>query len=223
MARTKPPVPAQQPDTRATLGKALQGAAATALQRAAARGELSGHDIVALARTGQDLDAANQNRSPFRLEGRKTALTPEVFDAIVTSLVNGSTLEAAAAAAGIGTATVHEWIARGLGTDERPSTPLYAEFADAVTRAREQAVHVAMNAVFIAGTVGIGGQPPDPKMAVEWLRLAEPRRFTKRIALDVGEVMKRAEEVARELGLEGHAESIRERAEQILAAAGGGR
>jgi hypothetical protein len=56
----------------------------------------------------------------------------------------GNYLATSARIVGIGSTTLHEWLARGEGTDTRESTPLYADFAVAVRKAEaeSQAVHV---------------------------------------------------------------------------------
>ena len=67
---------------------------------------------------------------------RPSKLTPQVQAAIVASIANGATRQAAADLAGIGAATVREWIARGEGRDpDRPATPELEDFAAEVRRA----------------------------------------------------------------------------------------
>ena len=149
--------------------------------------------------------------------GRPTTLTPAVHRAIVNSVKAGAPLHAAAGAAGVPYNTVRDWLSRGRGNDDRPATQPFAAFAAAVDEAGEHAVREAFDALYKAGLAG------EWRALEAWLRLMYPRQYGKRITLQVDEVMAAAEEVARELGLEGHAEAIRERAEQILAAAGGGR
>ena len=68
--------------------------------------------------------------------GRPCKLTPSIQAAIVASIANGATRQAAADLAGIGAATVREWIARGEGRDpDRPATPELEDFAAEVRRA----------------------------------------------------------------------------------------
>jgi hypothetical protein len=68
--------------------------------------------------------------------GRPTKLTPALHDAIVQAVSRGLSPIKAAVLAGIDESTVLEWLARGDGRDpDRPQTPLYASFADAVKRA----------------------------------------------------------------------------------------
>ena len=79
---------------------------------------------------------------------RPTALTPEVFDAIVTALQAGNYIDDAAAYAGVHQRLVFTWLEKGRNADEAdeqglPLTPnerLYMHFLHAVETARSQAV-----------------------------------------------------------------------------------
>jgi hypothetical protein len=75
--------------------------------------------------------------------GRRTKLTPEVQNKIVDALSAGNYFEVACEYAGISRMVGLEWLARGRGDDpQRPKTQLYADFANAVTRAQaEDEVH----------------------------------------------------------------------------------
>ena len=66
--------------------------------------------------------------------GRPTKLTADVQSRVCEALSLGVSIEAAAAHAGIGTATHHEWCVRG-----RDGESPYAEYLDATTRARDSA------------------------------------------------------------------------------------
>ena len=68
--------------------------------------------------------------------GRTTKLTPQVQESIVRAVTAGVPVVQAAQLAGIDKATVLEWIARGEGRHQRPARALYADFADAIARAR---------------------------------------------------------------------------------------
>jgi hypothetical protein len=71
--------------------------------------------------------------------GRKPSLTPALQQAIVTAVAGGVPYVQACLLAGIKKATAIEWLERGEGRHSvRPSTPLYASFADAIARARAQ-------------------------------------------------------------------------------------
>lgn len=75
--------------------------------------------------------------------GRRTKLTPQVQKKIVDALSAGNYFEVACEYAGISAVLGCEWLARGRGEDpDRPKKPVYAEFAEAVTRAQaEDEVH----------------------------------------------------------------------------------
>ena len=68
--------------------------------------------------------------------GRKTKLTPTLQAAMVQAVTAGVPLVTAAQYAGVDKATVLEWIARGEARHQRAATALYADFADAIQKAR---------------------------------------------------------------------------------------
>ena len=68
----------------------------------------------------------------------RTKLTPQLQQQFCEALHSGLTFAGACDLVGIARPTFHEWMARGEGTHERPSTPALAEFADAVKEARSQ-------------------------------------------------------------------------------------
>jgi hypothetical protein len=71
--------------------------------------------------------------------GRRPRLTPTLQQAIVTAIAGGVPFEAACRMAGVRPTEAHEWRQRGEGTHStRPCTPLYADFAEALARARAQ-------------------------------------------------------------------------------------
>lgn len=198
-------------DTAATGAKALVGKDVP---------PLSPTDVATLARTGTDLKRDTEVKPFARLSvGRGTNLTPAVHEAIVTSIANGSTSEAAAAAAGIAERTLYSWLQQAKG--EKPN-PRCVQLMLDVTRAKQQAVSVALNSVFVAGTRGYDGLPPDWRAAVEWLRLMYPTAYGKRLSVDMSEAKAAAERVAREHGLEGHEEDILALANEIATSAGAG-
>lgn len=88
--------------------------------------------------------------------GRRTRLTPEVADSIVTAVRTGAPLQVSAQAVGIPANTFWEWMARGEGVDhDRPSSPLYAEFAKRVRRA-ESEQHLLLVGVIRTAAVNRG-------------------------------------------------------------------
>jgi hypothetical protein len=63
-------------------------------------------------------------------------LTPEVRETIIQAISAGNYLETAAAYAGVGTSTLHQWLKKGQDPN---SHPIYREFAEDVARARAAA------------------------------------------------------------------------------------
>src|SRR5436309_11236469 len=72
---------------------------------------------------------------------RPTKLTAAVRKTICDAVREGSSFEGACEAAGVAVSTGHEWFARGMGRDPRgrPAAASFAEFAEALTRARAEA------------------------------------------------------------------------------------
>lgn len=66
----------------------------------------------------------------------RTKLTPQLSKDFCQALHDGLTFAGACDLVGIAPQTFHEWMARGEGTHERPQTPQFAAFADAVKEAR---------------------------------------------------------------------------------------
>lgn len=71
--------------------------------------------------------------------GRQTKSTPAIQTAIVQAVSLGVPLVTAGHYAGVSKPTILEWLQRGQGTHtSRPTTRLYAAFADAIAHARAQ-------------------------------------------------------------------------------------
>jgi hypothetical protein len=71
---------------------------------------------------------------------RPSKLTREVQETICAAVEEGVSFETACEVADVAAATGWEWLARGMGRDpDRPSSPEFAEFAEALTRARARA------------------------------------------------------------------------------------
>lgn len=69
--------------------------------------------------------------------GRPPRLNPELQKRIVTAIAGGNTLEASSWSAGVRPKQVLGWVQRGEGRDKkRRKTKLYADFADAIKKAR---------------------------------------------------------------------------------------
>jgi hypothetical protein len=76
-----------------------------------------------------------------RARGRPTKLNVTVQVRICIALRRGATLTAACGEAGVSLKTVCEWMARGRGEDpQRPRTPAYQTFVEAVQRAIDRGV-----------------------------------------------------------------------------------
>ena len=74
-----------------------------------------------------------------KLTGRPTKLTQAIFAAIVQAVSGGVPYIRAAAMADVRVETAMEWRRRGENTDRRrPTTPLYAQFAQALKKAEAQ-------------------------------------------------------------------------------------
>src|SRR3990167_4587665 len=71
-------------------------------------------------------------------QGRPTKLTQAVFTAIINAVSGGVPYLRAAAMANIGPDAAMEWRRRGENVDNRPTTPLYANFAKALKKAEAQ-------------------------------------------------------------------------------------
>ena len=65
------------------------------------------------------------------MAGRKTKLTANIQEIIITAIKKGLTFEAACEYAKVGKSTFYEWLERG----ERDKKGIFTEFADAVKRA----------------------------------------------------------------------------------------
>lgn len=72
---------------------------------------------------------------------RPTKLTPELMVGIVSLVERCVPPVTAAGAFGVSRTTYFEWLQRadGRAGDDRPSEPIYVEFADAITNAERQA------------------------------------------------------------------------------------
>jgi hypothetical protein len=70
------------------------------------------------------------------MAGRRTTLTPALQAKIVAAIRAGNAFGPTCEAAGVPAQTGYEWVRRGRGDDpDRPWTPQYAAFAEAVRQA----------------------------------------------------------------------------------------
>lgn len=145
--------------------------------------------------------------------GGRTALTPEIANAIARAVEGGSPLKYAALAAGITTACVHDWEARGAAGEEP-----FAEFVHILARARAKGIVAALQGVK-DGTLVSGKS--DWKALREWLATIAPEEFAPTSTI---EVKVRGEAVAHVLRLlrGGLDPAAYNRCVDVLRSAGGG-
>lgn len=86
-------------------------------------------------RKEESIENVGSNRRPTMPAGRPTKLTPEIQDAIVKQLANGSYLETACASVGISRVSMLNWLRRGA----RSKKGIYREFLSAVRAAQADA------------------------------------------------------------------------------------
>ena len=168
--------------------------------------------------------------------GRRTRLTPKIQQKIVEAIARGVPFQSACLLAGVPVSVGKEWRARGEGVDpDRPSTPLYAAFADAVAQARaideDQRVQCVREAGYGGAVVarktvkapnGVVTteerfSPPDWQAASWHLERCYPDHWGRKDRLDIHLFLQQiVGQIASEYGLE-TAELLAE-AERLLAA-----
>ena len=144
-------------------------------------------------------------------KGRPTKLTPEVQERICQLLKAGNTFRTACEVAGIGYFTGNEWRQRGEGNDpDRPQTDAYAQFAQEVKKAEEEAV--ARNVALIQkaaanGTWTAAAWWLERKFPAEWGKVDRHEHTGRgggpiqvQAAIDTEKIKARIVELARELG-----------------------
>ena len=107
--------------------------------------------------------------------GRNTKLTKAIADAVVTAVKSGAPLEVAAQAVGVPPSTFWEWMARGEGRSDRPSSPVYADFAERIRRA-EAEIHILTIGTIRTAAVQRGSW----EAARAWLRMRWPKHYAER-------------------------------------------
>ena len=106
--------------------------------------------------------------------GRPSAMTDEVVTDIVNALAAGATAKAAAGAAGISEATYHSWRAQACeGAD-----PVFLEFLERTTRAREQ------GKVALAASIRKAANEGDWRAAAWLLERLEPEGWSLKQQLE---------------------------------------
>ncbi len=110
-----------------------------------------------------------------RRRGRPPVLTKDVEERLLSAIKAGHSVRDAAEYHGLASVTVREWIARGRGHHQRPSTPLYRDFAAKVTQA-QAAARVAVVGVLRSR------MPHDTSAALAWLARHDPEFWGPRSA-----------------------------------------
>jgi homoaconitase/3-isopropylmalate dehydratase large subunit len=129
---------------------------------------------------------AGVKRSGRRGKGRPGAINEvlpgkrrTVGQQIVSDVEMGASLAEAAAAVGVGYATVYEWLQRGRGevrvTDD---IQVYADFADAIAKAKVVAKLKAIRCLTVAAH-------KDPKYAVIYLERTDPKNWSAQARMTV--------------------------------------
>jgi transposase-like protein len=108
-----------------------------------------------------------------------------VGDAVVLCLEAGSTIDQAAGAVGISSRTIYDWLARAEEHAESEKVPAgeapFLRFSQAVTRAREGVVVLALKGILEAGKA-------DWRALAWYLERSRPDQYGRRTRLDHGGV-----------------------------------
>lgn len=114
---------------------------------------------------------------------RQKVLT--VGDAVVLCLEAGATIDQAAGAVGISSRSIYDWLARAEEHSESESPPAaelpFLRFSQAVTRAREGVVVLALKGILEAGKA-------DWRALAWYLERSRPDQYGRRTRLDHGGV-----------------------------------
>src|SRR5262245_6172813 len=123
------------------------------------------------------VSAGAQHAQHPRRCGRPSRLTPELAERLAVTVAHVGFLSTAARVCGLPPSLVCEWVARGLGRDpDRPSKPVYAEFADAVECALGEFEVSCLEAINRAAL----GKPATWRAAAWQLERAFPLRYGRR-------------------------------------------
>jgi hypothetical protein len=139
-------------------------------------------------------EAPKPTGRPSKIEQHVKVLDPKtkrektmtVGDAVVLLLERGATVEQAAGAVGIGRSTVHDWVAKGEEVRGMEAAQLtdaqktYLDFSDAVTRARESVVVLALSGIIEAGK-------GDWRAFAWFLERSRPDEYGRRTRHDLGD------------------------------------
>ncbi|MFF5211036.1 hypothetical protein [Streptosporangium sp. NPDC000396] len=124
--------------------------------------------------------------------GRPTKLTPELREKLCGHIREGNYLSTSAELCGVGRSTVNSWLAKAEAADAAPE---YADFLDAVTRARAEAEALMVSVVLADAQGGVVVRevtrhrpdgsvetdrqltPPNGKLALEYLSRTRPEQW----------------------------------------------
>lgn len=136
--------------------------------------------------------AAKKPKKRARAPGRPSKLDAKVQRAICKALEVGLYVETAAELSGIAVRTLYGWLDRGAN-GESP----YAEFVQAVARARARAEARLFGRALLGDSEGVGfGQARAATWALERTR---PQRYGARVNLKIEAEVERVLQVVREL------------------------
>jgi hypothetical protein len=120
---------------------------------------------------------------PDGAKGRTQTRTLTVGDAFVLTLSCGCSVDTAASTVGISKQTVYDWLARGAELEGMEDVPerdaIYLDFADAVSRAREQVVTIALAGI-------LEHAKTDWRAAAWFLERSRPQEYGRSTRVDVG-------------------------------------
>lgn len=112
----------------------------------------------------RDLDPEQPYARKGVRKGRPTTLDQQTHQKIVQAVASGLPLTTAATINGINPNQVHEWVARGLGRHPtRPQTRAFADFAEDLMQAREEAKAAA---ILLVSSAAQGGRRFDERTTV---------------------------------------------------------
>lgn len=117
-------------------------------------------------------------------DGKPKEVVMTVAEAVVAVLRSGCSIDTAASVVGIHRTTIYDWIARGeefRGAEKVPAAERrFSDFADAVTRAREVVVQMALDGILEAGKA-------DWRAYAWFLERSRPDEFGRRTRFELGD------------------------------------
>ncbi|NMG09784.1 hypothetical protein [Brasilonema sp. UFV-L1] len=110
--------------------------------------------------------------------GRPSKLTEETKQKLLQAIKAGVGIENACYYAGVSHKTVREWVRRGEGTHERPTSNEFAEFAEELNRA-VVAAEITLSARIMTASTN------DWRAAAWWLERQRPERWANTQKIEV--------------------------------------